>query len=98
MRAVVRPARVVRHSAAQSLMSKRSASRSSDREVMRYLSRSQIFKDYEGAFGEAMGLPLSGFQSMTNFNRAFRRIVGRSPTQFRESLPKLRGAIRMANG
>ena len=39
----------------------------------------------------------SGFQSMTNFNRAFRRIVGRSPTQFRESLPKLRGAIRMAN-
>jgi AraC-like DNA-binding protein len=31
-----------------------------------------------------------GFQSMTNFNRAFRRIVGRSPTQFRESLPKLR--------
>ena len=59
MRAVVRPARVVRHSAAQSLMSKRSASRSSDREVMRYLSRSQIFKDYEGAFGEAMGLPLN---------------------------------------
>src|SRR5438067_1724935 len=39
-------------------MSKRSASQSSDREVMRYLSRSQIFKDYEGAFGEAMGLPL----------------------------------------
>src|SRR6266481_4694486 len=31
-----------------------------------------------------------GFQSMTNFNRAFKRIVGRSPTQFRESLPKLR--------
>jgi AraC-like DNA-binding protein/ligand-binding sensor protein len=25
----------------------------------------------------------SGFQSMTNFNRAFKRIVGRSPTQFR---------------
>ena len=40
----------------------------------------------------------SGFQSMTNFNRAFRRIAGRSPTQFRNSLPKLRGAIRMANG
>src|SRR6476660_447537 len=55
----MRPARVVRHSAAPSLMSKRSASRSSDREVMRYLSRSQIFKDYEGAFGEAMGLPLN---------------------------------------
>src|ERR1043166_2513237 len=32
----------------------------------------------------------SGFQSMTNFNRAFKRIVRRSPTQFRESLPKLR--------
>src|SRR6267142_946772 len=31
-----------------------------------------------------------GFQSMTNFNRAFKRIVGRSPTQFRELLPKLR--------
>src|SRR5205809_4802742 len=31
-----------------------------------------------------------GFQSMTNFNREFKRIVRRSPTQFRESLPKLR--------
>src|SRR6266403_1936626 len=31
-----------------------------------------------------------GFQSMTNFNRTFKRIVGRSPTQFRKSLPKLR--------
>src|ERR1041384_1405848 len=39
-----------------------------------------------------------GFQSMTNFNRTFKRIVGRSPTQFRESLPKLRRAVRMANG
>jgi AraC-like DNA-binding protein len=35
----------------------------------------------------------SGFQSMTNFNRAFRRIAGRSPTQFRESLPKLRRSV-----
>jgi hypothetical protein len=25
-----------------------------------------------------------GFQSMTNYNRAFERIVGRSPTQFRD--------------
>src|SRR5437763_5601982 len=33
-----------------------------------------------------------GFQSMTNFNREFKRIVGRSPTQFREALPKLRRA------
>src|SRR5438094_7256595 len=36
----------------------------------------------------------SGFQSMTNFNRAFRRIVGRSPTQFRKLLPKLRRSGR----
>jgi AraC-like DNA-binding protein len=34
-----------------------------------------------------------GFQSMTNFNRAFKRIVGRSPTQFRKSLPKLRRSV-----
>src|SRR6266566_4218661 len=33
--------------------------RSSDQEVMRHLSRSQIFKDYECAFSEAMGLPLN---------------------------------------
>ena len=33
-----------------------------------------------------------GFQSMTNFNRAFKRIVRRSPTQFRKSLPRLRRA------
>jgi AraC-like DNA-binding protein/ligand-binding sensor protein len=33
-----------------------------------------------------------GFQSMTNFNREFKRIVRRSPTQFREALPKLRRA------
>src|SRR5437870_13897753 len=33
-----------------------------------------------------------GFQSMTNFNRSFKRIAGRSPTQFRESFPKLRRA------
>ena len=31
-----------------------------------------------------------GFQSLTQFNRTFKRIVGLSPTQFRESLPKLR--------
>ena len=40
-------------------MSKRNASRSSDREVMRHLSRSQIFKDYERAFSAATGLPLN---------------------------------------
>src|SRR5207302_8220514 len=59
MRAVVRPARVVAHSAAQRPMSKPSASQTSDQEVMRYLSRSQIFKDYEVAFSAAMGLPLN---------------------------------------
>jgi AraC-like DNA-binding protein len=31
-----------------------------------------------------------GFQSLTNFNTSFKRIVGRSPTSFRELLPKLR--------
>jgi AraC-like DNA-binding protein len=34
-----------------------------------------------------------GFQSLTNFNRAFKRIVHRSPTEFRESLPKLRRSV-----
>jgi len=34
-----------------------------------------------------------GFQSMTNFNREFKRIEGRSPTQFREALPKLRRSV-----
>ncbi|PYK85622.1 MAG: hypothetical protein DME40_17345, partial [Verrucomicrobia bacterium] len=59
MRAVVRPANVAKPTAAQGVMSKRGASRSSDQEVMRHLSRSQIFKDYECAFSEAMGLPLN---------------------------------------
>src|SRR5437763_16836092 len=40
-------------------MSKQNASRSSDHEVMRHLSRSQIFKDYERAFSKGMGLPLN---------------------------------------
>src|SRR6266436_5816939 len=33
--------------------------RSSDQEVLLHLSRSQIFKDYERAFSEAVGLPLN---------------------------------------
>src|ERR1700732_914340 len=41
------------------VMNNQSASRSSDQEVMRHLSRSQIFKDYERAFRESMGLPLN---------------------------------------
>jgi AraC-like DNA-binding protein len=28
-----------------------------------------------------------GFQSLTHFNRVFRRIVGRAPTDYRKSLP-----------
>src|ERR1700751_1449758 len=40
-------------------MTKRGSARSSDQEVMRHLSRSQIFKDYERAFSEATGLPLN---------------------------------------
>src|SRR2546428_5395957 len=59
MRAAKRRRRAVRRTASPGVMSKRSASRSSDQEVMRHLSRSQIFKDYERAFSEAMGLPLN---------------------------------------
>src|SRR5438045_4335858 len=59
MPAVIRPASVAKLTPAQGVMSKRDASRSSDQEVMRHLSRSQIFKDYECAFSEAMGLPLN---------------------------------------
>src|SRR5437899_3957465 len=59
MRAARRRGRAVRHTVSQGVMSKRDASRSPDQEVMRHLSRSQIFKDYERAFSEAMGLPLN---------------------------------------
>ena len=55
----MRRASGVRGTASQGEMSKRSAARSSDQEVMVHLSRSQIFKDYERAFSEAMGLPLN---------------------------------------
>src|SRR5258708_17306287 len=57
MRAVMRHA--ARRTASKGVMSKRDAPRSSDQEVMRHLSRSQIFKDYERAFSEATGLPLN---------------------------------------
>jgi AraC-like DNA-binding protein/ligand-binding sensor protein len=59
MRAAMRHTNRVRRTASRSVMSKRSAARSSDQEVMRHLSRSQIFKDYERAFSETMGLPLN---------------------------------------
>src|SRR5438045_8220698 len=59
MPAVIRPASVAKLTPAQGVMSKRGASPSSDQEVMRHLSCSQIFKDYECAFSEAMGLPLN---------------------------------------
>src|SRR6478672_7474062 len=55
----MRFAKTVKTTASQRVVSKRSASQSSDQEVMQHLSRSQIFKDYEGAFSEAMGLPLN---------------------------------------
>jgi len=59
MRAAVGRTSVVKNTVSQGVMSKRSGSRSSDHEVMRRLSHSQIFKDYERAFSEAMGLPLN---------------------------------------
>src|SRR6201987_5959494 len=40
-------------------MAQAGAARSSDHEVLLHLSRSQIFKDYERAFSEAVGLPLN---------------------------------------
>src|ERR1044071_5934608 len=40
-------------------MTQAGSARSSDQEVVLHLSRSQIFKDYEQAFSEAMGLPLN---------------------------------------
>src|SRR3989440_185039 len=59
MCAAMRNFSATKRTASQGITSKRSASRSSDQEVMRHLSRSQIFKDYERAFSEAMGLPLN---------------------------------------
>src|ERR1700736_915381 len=59
MCAAMRSSSAARRTASQGITSKRSASRSSDQEVMRHLSRSEIFKDYERAFSEAMGLPLN---------------------------------------
>src|SRR2546423_2873582 len=59
MSAAMRNFSATKRTASQGITSKRSASRSSDQEVMRHLSRSQIFKDYERAFSEAMGLPLN---------------------------------------
>src|SRR5438270_1713341 len=59
MCAAMRTFSAAKRTASQAVTSQRSASRSSDQEVMRHLSRSQIFKDYERAFSEAMGLPLN---------------------------------------
>jgi AraC-like DNA-binding protein len=33
-----------------------------------------------------------GFQSLTHFNRVFRKIVGQSPTDYRDKLPKFAAA------
>src|SRR5690242_7455086 len=59
MRAPMRNSSAAKSTASQGLTKKRSASRSSDQEVIQHLSRSQIFKDYERAFSAAMGLPLN---------------------------------------
>jgi AraC-like DNA-binding protein len=56
MRAVIRSVKAIRESA---LNKQNGSSQSSDQEIMRHLSRSQTFKDYERAFSEAMGLPLN---------------------------------------
>ena len=37
-----------------------------------------------------------GFQSLTQFNRLFRRIVGKSPTRFRRSLLKAESHVGQA--
>jgi AraC-like DNA-binding protein len=34
----------------------------------------------------------SGFASITHFNRVFKRVVGKSPSQYREGLPAFSGA------
>jgi AraC-like DNA-binding protein len=59
MGTAMRNSRAARSSSSHGLRKQRSASRSSDQEVVRHLSRSQIYKDYERAFGAAMGLPLN---------------------------------------
>src|SRR5438067_10266547 len=80
MRAVVRPASVATRTASQDVMSKRGAAPSSDQEVMRHLSRSQIFKDYECAFSEAMGLPLNIRGTIPGRRRTMeKRITTHSP-------------------
>src|SRR5690242_16368238 len=56
---MIRPVSVGSSAAAQAITNKRGAFHTSDQEVMRHLSRSQIFKDYELAFSQAMGLPLN---------------------------------------
>jgi AraC-like DNA-binding protein len=33
-----------------------------------------------------------GFQSLTHFNRVFKRITGQSPTNYRKRLPKYQSA------
>jgi len=56
MRVVIRSVKTIRESA---LNKQNGSSQSADQEIVRHLSRSQTFKDYEHAFSEAMGLPLN---------------------------------------
>ena len=37
-----------------------------------------------------------GFQSLSQFNRVFKRLSGKSPTQFRGSKPVARGIVRIS--
>jgi hypothetical protein len=59
MRASMRHFSAVRNTASHTVASNQSASQSPDKDVVRHLSRSRIFKDYERAFSEATGLPLN---------------------------------------
>ena len=81
----------VRRTASKGVMSKRDTARSSDREVMRHLSRSQIFKDYERAFSEAMGLPLN-IRAHDSWSRQHH---GRGSRCTRSILARFQGSRRM---
>src|SRR6476620_11771046 len=59
MRRAIRPKSLAGRAAPKGVRRKQTAARSSNQEVIQHLSRSQIFKDYERAFSEAMGLPLN---------------------------------------
>ena len=81
MRAAIRHFSAVRNTASHAVTSNRSVSNSSDKEVVRHLSRSHIFKDYERAFSKATGLPLNirEHYSWSRRRTMEKRIKTRSP-------------------